>query len=117
MKIKNIGHKIVSVGSVTIMPDEEKTFSGVLKDNPSLRAMAMRGYISITAESTDEEDIQKEEEVKEEVKSNPPTQQDIMFEQTPEFAVGHDPVAATTIRGRKSKANKEEDKPADGVTA
>lgn len=50
MTIKNIGTKIVNIGTVVLMPDESMTANETICNAPAIKAMEKRGLLSIIKE-------------------------------------------------------------------
>lgn len=49
MKLKNIGHKVVSIGEIVILPGETKEVAGY-DDNAVVKALIKRKFLAIAAE-------------------------------------------------------------------
>lgn len=47
MKVKNIGGKVVSIGTTAILPDEIAQVSDSYADNPAFTCLVERGHLSI----------------------------------------------------------------------
>lgn len=51
MIIKNIGTKIVNIGTTVLMPDSEATFSSAVASAPSIKALEELGFIKVEGEA------------------------------------------------------------------
>jgi len=72
MKIRNNSNKVIGIGSVTLMPDDEREFSRDICELPSVKALVGKGFLAIEGDSVKVEepkDDPKAEEPKEEPKA------------------------------------------------
>ena len=81
MKLKNIGSKIISVGSTVLMPGEEKSFPNSAVDTPAVHVLANFGYLEMEEEKKAEE--VKETEVKAEEGQTAEEATEALVEQEP----------------------------------
>ena len=64
MLLKNIGSKIISVGTEILMPDDEKAFTAQALDTPAIKALIAHGFLSIREEEPVKAEAPKAEEPK-----------------------------------------------------
>lgn len=75
MIIKNIGNKIISIGSNMLMPDSQIKVGVGMKKNPAIAALVEKGYIKIVDEDAGEKASSNEKSpVKDDIVKQPENQ-------------------------------------------
>lgn len=71
MLVRNIGAKIINIGSNVLMPDSTLTVSDAVAGLPAMKTFAEMGFIRLEEETTKKEEPTEapKEEVKEEAKT------------------------------------------------
>ncbi len=62
MKLKNIGSKIINVGSIVLMPDEDIPVEASVAELPSIKAIVKAGFLSIEKSDSKPVDTPKKNE-------------------------------------------------------
>lgn len=51
MELKNISQKVISIGSMAVLPDDVIDISEQQAEQPSIKAFIKRGYVSVSKKS------------------------------------------------------------------